>query len=866
MSSRCRLLMSFCAVVAAWPIGLLAQSPPTGTDSVYTTSSTRRVAAGAKYKAGRLHKLVLGEDYRALWTAPIEVPVLDLVQEAGGLTPTERGGSMQTNSLRFAGADGREYVFRPLEKDFTKGLPADLRETLISDIAQDQVSGYHPASSIVVSSLLDATGLHHPRPRMMVMPDDARLGTFQKEFAGVVGTFEERPTRDFDAVAGQDGAADVISSEKLFERIRKNRPDQVDTKAYLSARLFDVFVGDRDRHRDQWRWGKFSTARDAAWEPIPRDRDMPFAKFEGLGPWMVRGFVPQLVSFEEAYPSMVWLNWNGREIDRRLLGGMERASWDSAARVLQAQLTDSVLHAAIDAMAEPYVKLNGDRLYRELVARRENLPRAADDFYRVLAREVNLSGTDGNDLIEVTREGDGSVTVAMYASGTTNERAPGARPVVQRRFLPGETHEVRLYLNGGNDHLVVKGRRNGDILLRVVGGDGDDTFDDRIPKGDAALQLYDEAGTNRVISEAGLTIDRKPYQSPTAARAEDEPRDWGSWSLVMRGLSVAPGVGMLGSVNYTRFGYAFRHAPFSSRSSLRLDVSLSERRPRLTWDATFPRANSHDALGIHAVASGIDLLHYYGEGNETANDQGRSAYKVEQDLYAIEPKWTHMMQKGVSLTASTTVQYSNTHKMNGTVLSTERPYGTGDFGSVSGRLALDVDRRDVPSSPTKGFRFAASTSLTPAMWSVDQTYGDVDATASTYVSAKGPLQPTLAIRAGGRTVWGDYPYFAASHIGGGTTVRGWDDQRFAGRSSAYGNAEVRMRLGRWKLIAPADVGVLGFQDVGRVFADHESSSEWHLGTGGGIWIAPLVRTYTVSLSMAHSRERNGVYLTSGFAF
>lgn len=866
MSPFRRFIVAMIAVIAGWPVRALAQAPPGTTESSGAPSTTVRLSAGARYRAGRLHRLVLGEDYRALWTTPIDVSVLDLRREGGGLTPTIRGGSMQTNSLRFDGADGREYVFRPLEKDFTKGLPPDLRQTLISDIAQDQVSGYHPASTLIVASLLDATGLHHPRPRLMVMPNDTMLGEFRSDFAGVIGTFEERPSRDFDATDGAGGAIDVISSEKLFQRMRNKRPARINAEAYLSARLFDVFVGDRDRHRDQWRWGRFSEGRDAPWEPIPRDRDMPFARFEGLGPWMVRGFVPQLVSFGDEYPAMVWLNWNGREIDRRLLGGFERAAWESAARALQAQLTDSVLRASIAAMPEPYARINGERLLREMRTRRASLPRAADEFYALLAREVNLSATDGDDVADVVRAPDGSVLVTMHANGGANVAADGAQPLIQRRFLPGETHEVRLQLFDGNDRVVLRGERTNDILIRVIGGGGNDVVEDRIPRGDAALRVYDDQGEDRAVSDGDVTIDRRAYAPVTAARPENEARDWGSWSFLMRGLSVAPGVGLLGSVTYTRIGYAFRHAPYSSRSDLRLDVSLSERRPRLTWDATFPRANSHDAFGVRAVASGIDLLHYYGQGNETTNDGNRSAYRVEQDRYAVEPRWSHRMAAGVTLTASTALQYSNTHRMGGTVIGEERPYGTGDFGSISGRLGVEVDRRDVTSAPTRGYRIAASTSVTPSLWSVDGTFGDLDAVASTYVSAAGFLRPTLALRAGGRTAWGDYPYFAASRIGGATTVRGWDDQRFAGRSSAYGNAELRLRLGRWKLIAPSDVGVLGFHDVGRVFADDESSSQWHSGVGGGIWIAPLVRTYTISLSVAQSRERNGVYLTSGFAF
>ena len=132
----------------------------------------------------------------------------------------------------------------------------------------------------------------------------------------------------------------MISSERLFERMRSSHRNVVNARAFLAARLFDVLVGDRDRHRDQWRWGRFSpTELNAPWEPIPRDRDMPFSRFEGLGPWIVRGALPQTTTFGRSYPPMVWLNWNAREIDRLLLVGLERAAWDSAARLLQAQIT-----------------------------------------------------------------------------------------------------------------------------------------------------------------------------------------------------------------------------------------------------------------------------------------------------------------------------------------------------------------------------------------------------------------------------------------------------------------------------------------------------------------------------------------------
>src|SRR5262249_34015411 len=81
-----------------------AQEAGAGTES--TT-----VAAGAHYARGALHRFFFGAHYRTLWTTPIRVPILDLHQFAGGLTPLKRGGGQQTKSLRLQGANGHQYAF-----------------------------------------------------------------------------------------------------------------------------------------------------------------------------------------------------------------------------------------------------------------------------------------------------------------------------------------------------------------------------------------------------------------------------------------------------------------------------------------------------------------------------------------------------------------------------------------------------------------------------------------------------------------------------------------------------------------------------------------------------------------------------------
>ncbi len=860
---RTTKLVGTALTIGAWLGGFNSAMAQTSvSDSAQTVVRT----PGARYGAGWLRRAILGEDYRALWTSPIEVEVLNLRSVAGGLRPTQRGGSMQTNSLRFAGADGREYVFRPLEKDFSKGLPPELRETLVRDIAQDQVVGYHPGAPLVVSSLLDATGLHHPQPRLVVMPDDSLLLEFRAEFRGVLGTFEERPGRDFDDTPETLGAIDVISSERLFERMRKSSSNVPDTRAYLAARLLDILVGDRDRHRDQWRWGRFSSRDGALWEPIPRDRDMPFAKFEGLGPWVIRGIVPQLVTFGSTYPDMVWLNWNAREIDRRLLSSLEWSAWDSAVTRLQSQLTDSVIDAALARMPRPFVERNAPELRSALIARRSHLRDAAASYYAILAREPDLAGTDGPDSVTVERRTDGTLDVALYAVAREGRRGADA-PYLARTFHPRETKEVRLFLHGGDDRVVIRGASaRGGIRVRSLTGDGDDRVVDALAGGDRAIALYDSSGTDSISSEGKHTIDRTPYRPPPVPRPENAIRDWGSWNYTMRGVSFAPSLGVVGSLIHVRNAYGFRKNPFASRSTYRLDFSLGERRPRLTYDGTFNSMNSPRSVGLEVMASGIEVIRFHGLGNETPAEDPTSYYRVFQNLFRIAPEWRAPLSPAVSISLGAVGQYTTTRDDARTLVAETAPYGSGTFGQVGGRVGVSIDRRDSPTAPTRGFRLSLDAAAYPSLWSVDKPFAKGSAAASAYVSAAGPVRPTLALRAGAEHLWGTFPFQESAFLGGAGTLRGWDVQRFAGRTALYGSAELRLFLRKVSIVVPADMGVLGFADVGRVRADNEQSNTWHQGFGGGVWLAPLMRNYTVSASIARGRERTGFYFASGFTF
>jgi hypothetical protein len=165
---------------------LPAQEPAAGQRGRDTT-----VVAGAHYAKPGIYRFYFGKQYRDLWTAPIRVPLLDLDTFAGGLTPTTAGGGFQTKSLRFRGADGYQYGFRSVDKDVDI-LPESFEGTFVEDVVQDQTHSAHPGAPSMLAPLMEGVGIPHTEPRLVVLPDDPKLGEHRERFAGALGYISRR--------------------------------------------------------------------------------------------------------------------------------------------------------------------------------------------------------------------------------------------------------------------------------------------------------------------------------------------------------------------------------------------------------------------------------------------------------------------------------------------------------------------------------------------------------------------------------------------------------------------------------------------------------------------------------------------------
>lgn len=799
---------------------------------------TVTVVPGARYDAGWMKRWLLGDHYRTLWTTPLRVPVLDLERTAGGLTAVRRGGGQQTRSLRFQAGDGNTYVFRSLDKDPAGVLAPELRGTVVQDLVQDQISAAHPAGPLVSSAVMRAVGVPSATPTLVTLPASERLGAFGDEFAGMLGYLEVRADDGTPLGQGQPTFVDVVSSERMIERLREHPEESVDARRYFTARLVDFFLGDWDRHRGQWRWGR--RIKDAPWEPIPTDRDQSLVRYDGLLLGLARQrSAPQLVNFQDEVP-VGGLTWNGRDLDRLILPRLDRTAWDSITAEVVARLDDAALDSIVSLVPAEFGESHRAWLRARLASRRADLGDAAARFRAQIQRTPELLLTDAPERIELAGAAGGDLQVTVHAAGNDH-------PSLEHTFTPDETKEVRIYALGGADSIRVQGGE-GRIRTRFIGGAGSD----HLVGGSAPRLSYLEGGAK--------------WREAPEEETPPAPRDWGSRTQHLPVIGFAGDQGLLAGYWVRRTSYGFRRFPHASNWTLRALVSSSTGRPGLELDADVQSRDSVWFLGLAARATGVELMRWYGLGNETAELDDRDLHLVDHWQLRLEPTLNLRLGRGLVAGAGPTVRFTNTTADPDRLLTADAPFGSGDFGQAGAVAYLRWDPRTRAIGPRSGIIAEIGGRVMPALWDVDSTYGAAHAVVTGQLAGGGALEPTLALALRGEHIFGTAPFFDLATLGGVGSLRGFSQQRFRGDGSLAANSELRIRLARATVILPADIGVLGIGDVGRVFLEGQTSDVWHAAAGGGVWLSWLGGVGSLAISVVASSERTVVYAGSAFTY
>lgn len=575
------------------------------------------------------------------------------------------------------------------------------------------------------------------------------------------------------------------------------------------------------------------------------------------------------------------LLFQGAEVDRWLLSGTDRAAFEAAAREVQSRLTDEVIDAAMKSQPPEWYALSGERLSRDLKRRRDLLPDAAREFYKQLAGRVDIRGTGKDDVVRVERGADGSVVVEIaFADG----KGGAGEPWFRRRFLKGETQELRIYLWGGADRVTTSGPRKGGITVRVSGGPGKDVLDDSASGGtkfcdvDTREEVREGPGTD--VSTARW--ERQPYKKEAEWL---DTRDFGGTSLNQPLVWWEPDPGVILSFSKVFVRNGFRKRPYAQHHSIGVDYKAGRDRFKVHYDGHFPWTQSRFMTTIELWADGAKNYNFYGLGNETSDAGDDVLYDADQQQIYLFPAVVAWGSKDQRLWwgIGPSVTFARDLSPDGSLVKQQQPYGFGDFTQAGARFTFKYDTRGWPVAPVNlgaggglvggklpartGLRTELDAYLYPRAWDVEQTFGAVEGWVAGYWGPASWL--TLASRVGGRMNWGDYPWHEAAFLGGADSVRGYRRQRYAGDSAFFASVEARFPIGTGKLVIPAQYGLFALADAGRVWLEGESSDRWHSAYGGGLWMRILPLPYTVfHAAVAKGPEADGLrfYVNFGFTY
>jgi hypothetical protein len=649
-----------------------------------------------------------------------------------------------------------------------------------------------------------------------------------------------------------------VDTSDFLDALQESPGERLDGPAYLAVRLVDLWLGDWDRHDDQYAWARFDSAGIHVWRPIPRDRDYAFVDYDGALVRGVRGQIANLVQFSKRLDVLPLLT-NAAPLDHRLLGGVGHAEWRAATDALRARLTDAAVDSALLALPAEFRAREGAWLRTRVLARRDQLGEASEQLYHVIAHEAEAHGTDRADLAQVERLPTGNVRVTLRP-------AEGGAPYYDRELVWTETHEVRVYLHGGADVARVTGGGPEQVVVRVIGGGGDDTLRDET-RGGHRTAFYDSDGDNAFARRAHTKVDEREWINRPwkPGNGTIPPRDWGSSGSLVTPVfgwgsrGVGPYVGL--GPSWTRYG--FRRRPYASKQQIAFAWAVEHGgRVGAEYQGDFRYVGSpQDRTEVLARASRMEASRFFGFGNDTERN-GRSSndFRVFESQLLGDAEYWRGIAPRAWIVAGVTGRVTAPDPEPGTPAGDLRPRGADDFYAVGGRLGLVLDRADSAAYPRDGWRLEAWGTGFPLAGQDASAFGGGRAVASTYLSA-GARGPTLALRAGGERVWGGFPFQYAAVLGGSETLRGYTSERFAGDASAFGNAELRQVIARMKLLVRGDVGAFALADAGRVWYRGDSPGGWHTGVGGGLFFAFMDRRRAVSVAWAHGDEG-----TFSFAF
>ncbi|NJB37711.1 ShlB/FhaC/HecB family hemolysin secretion/activation protein [Croceivirga sp. JEA036] len=856
-------------------------------DSSKTYAKTNKSIAVASvltdpkaYKKLGLYKFLWGDRYRNYFGEQVKAPVAYLDTLYGGLSVVKEGGGHQSFSLRLEDKDGKQYNMRSLKKSAMKYLrfqlpgvsfnEEDYLDTFPEEVVTDFFTSAHPYMQLAINPLARKVGINHSDTKLYYIPKQEILEEHNETFGDELYFIERRPSdeqlhyKGYRRTITEAGRIkDFESTTDMLELIASDEDYTIDQRNYIRARLFDMLIGDWDRHQDQWRWVEYEK-EDGTVElmPVPRDRDNAFPKFDGFALKLIKLFAPnsrRFQSYDANFQSVKWLNVGGNKLDRALLNEYDVAIWKEEAQYIIDNLSDATIDKAFTNLPIEVQDNTVERIKTQLKLRRGQLQKAAEDYAKYLNKVVAVTGTEKDDKFQIERLVDGKtrVTVERIFSDKQNE------VMYDRTFTKDVTKEIWIYGLGDDDVFEIKGDGDHKIKLRIVGGYGEDA--------------YDFENTNRVkLYEWDHEKSEFKDKVPAKQMSDIYTTNNYHWRYFKPNMNiVAPKIGfrtddgLFVGLGDTYIKQGLNADDFKQKHSFLANYYFGFKAVELQYTGVFanifPKWN-FEVEGYYT--SDKYTKNFFGIGNETINNEDaldRDYYRARIRQIKARAGIAYYDLRFNALFESFEVSENENRLFNPSNLN---PALFDAQNYAGAEVSAQYDRDNADDFPTKAILFALRAGYKMNLDNSDNKFGYASFKTAFAHKLLNSGNLVLASEAEVSTNIGANPYYFyhAQSLGGNNGLRGFRDERFAGHSYFYQSTDLKLRLGHTVTpVTPVTFGLYGGFDYGRVWEREQVSNEWHTSQGGGLWISTL-KAFNFNIGYFNSKENNLIQVGFGYDF
>lgn len=797
----------------------------------------------------KLYNFFWGKRYREYYSKPITAKVVTLDTLLGGLKPVRKGGGTQSRTLRLKAENGKQYVMRAMKKSASQYIQASLfknqyvqkqfENTASEELVKDVFTGAYPYAPFIVGKLSDAININKLNSKLYYIPKHESLGEFNAEFGDELYLFEEHPADGNLILEDKNSTGNIYSTYDVFKKIQENENQVVDEKEFIRARLFDMLIGDWDRHQDQWRWLEFKENGKTVFKPLPRDRDQAFSIMsDGFMLSAAVELIPMakiLRKYQKDLVDVKGFNLEPFPLDKAFIKHLNEEDWEEQVAYIQKNITNEVIDDAFTNIPSELHDQTITQIKNTLEERKNNLPKIAKRYFNLISKYAVITGTNNKDhfYIKGLKNNDVEIVIKRKKKESVSESYFSAI------YKSDKTKEIWIYGLDDDDTFEISGKSN-KIKIRIVGGLNNDTY--IVPNGKNVV-IYDHKEKKNDVLQAKKASVKLNDSYDINTYDFKKVKNYQNQFIPILGANPDDGFKM--GFNNTLTFYGFERNPFTSQHQLKAAYYFATRGYELNY--RFEIANVIKSVNLElnaAMQSPNFTINFFGYGNETLNyddDLGLNYNRVKVRSFNFNPRLKWSNKSGASLSLGASYDNIEVHKSPYRFVENNSQLPNYIFEEVQflgANLSFNFENYDNKAYPTMGMKTAISVGQKTNLDNNKRSFSYIipEVSFNHKIDAQGKL--VLATKFKSHINFGnEFEFYQAASIGGTDGLRGFRNQRFTGNQSFYQNTDLRYSFNSMKTkLIPIRIGMYSGFDYGRIWLHEEDSKKWHNSYGGGFFI------------------------------